>query len=322
MRAIVSVCSLWLIGVSSVAQSQVGAQKWPERPVRIVIGFSAGSSTDFTARVIGPKLSELWKQPVVYENRSGAGGSLANAMVAKSNPDGYTLAMISSSFAVNAILSAPAPYDPIKEFVAVTQVGYPTSVLATSPSLGIKTIKDLIDMANARPGKFFFGTTGAGRGTPRTSTRLNMAAAIKPTHVAFKGQPELLIEIVTGRVHFGIPGLGPSLPMIKDGKLLPLAVVTPKRAPQLPDVPTVLEVLPKFERDATHGLMAPAGTPKAILEKISRDVAHVLEMPEVRKQFEGINFFMAHVPPDEYQKVIRGLLINFERVAREAGLKK
>jgi tripartite-type tricarboxylate transporter receptor subunit TctC len=177
-------------------------------------------------------------------------------------------------------------------------------------------------MAHARPGKFFFGTTGAGSGTHMTTTRFNMAAAIKPQHVAFKGQPELLIEIVTGRVHFGIPGLGPSLPLIKDGKLLPLAVVTPKRAPQLPDVPTVNEILPAFERDATHGLMAPAGTPKAVLEKISRDVARVLELPEVRKQFEGINFFPAHLPPDEYQKLIHALLINFERVAREAGLKK
>ena len=321
MRAIVCVCSAWLIGFSSCAHSQGSAQKWPERPVRILIGFSAGSSTDFTARVIGPKLSELWKQPVIYENRSGAGGSLANATVAKANPDGYTLSMISSSFVVNAVL-AQASYDPIKEFVAVTQVGYPTSVLATSPSLGIRSIKELIEMAHARPGKFFFGTTGAGSGTHMTTTRFNMAAGIKPVHVAFKGQPELLIEIITGRVHFGIPGLGPSLPMIKDGKLVPLAVVTPKRAPQLPDVPTVNEILPSFERDATHGLMAPAGTPKAVLEKISRDVAHVLEMPEVRRQFEGINFCTAHVPPDEYQKVIRGLLINFERVAREAGLKK
>jgi tripartite-type tricarboxylate transporter receptor subunit TctC len=322
MRTIVCLCSAWLIGVSSYAQSQVSAQKWPERPVRIVIGFSAGSSTDFTARVIGPRLSELWKQPVVYENRSGAGGSIANASVAKATPDGYTLSMISSSFAVNAVLSAPAPYDPIKEFVAVTQIGYPTSVLATSPSLAIKTLKELIEMANARPGKFFFGTTGAGSGTHMTTTRFNMAAGIKPTHVAFKGQPELLIEIVTGRVHFGIPGLGPSLPLIRDGKLVPLAVVTPKRAPQLPDVPTVNEILPTFERDATHGLMAPAGTPRPVLEKISRDVARVLEMPEVLKQFEAINFFPAPLPPDEYQKLIHVLLVNFERVAREAGLKK
>ena len=320
---IVSVCcSVGLVAASASAQSQVNAQKWPERPVRIVIGFSAGSSTDFTARVIGPKLSELWKQPVVYENRSGAGGSLANAMVAKATPDGYTLSMISASFAVNAVLSAKAPYDPVKEFAAVAQVGYSTSVLTVSSSLGIKTVKELIAMAHASPGKFFFGSTGAGSGTHMTTVRFNMAAGIKPTHVAFKGQPELLIEIVTGRVHFGIPGLGASLPMIREGKLVPLAVVTPKRAPQLPDVPAMTEVLPTFERDATHGIMAPAGTPRAVCEKISRDIARVLENPEVRKQFEAINFVPAHMPPDEYQKLILALLVNFERVAREAGLKK
>jgi tripartite-type tricarboxylate transporter receptor subunit TctC len=290
--------------------------------VRIVIGFSAGSSTDFTARVVGPKLSELWKQPVVFENRSGAGGSLANAMVAKATPDGYTLSMISASFAVNAVLAVKAPYDPVKEFDAVAQIGYSTSVLTVSSSLGIKTVKELIAMANANPGKFFFGSTGAGSGTHMTTTRFNMAAGIKPTHVAFKGQPELLIEIVTGRVHFGIPGLGASLPMIREGKLVPLAVVTPKRAPQLPDVPAMVEVLPTFERDATHGIMAPAATPRAVREKISRDIARVLENPEVRKQFEAINFVPAHMPPDEYQKVILGLLVSFERVAREAGLKK
>jgi tripartite-type tricarboxylate transporter receptor subunit TctC len=315
-------CSVWLVAASSLAQSQVNVQKWPERPVRIVIGFSAGSSTDFTARVVGPKLSELWKQPVVYENRSGAGGSLANAMVAKATPDGYTLSMISASFAVNAVLAVKAPYDPVKEFDAVAQIGYSTSVLTVSSSLGIKTVKELIAMANANPGKFFFGSTGAGSGTHMTTTRFNMAAGIKPTHVAFKGQPELLIEIVTGRVHFGIPGLGASLPMIREGKLVALAVVTPKRAPQLPDVPAMIEVLPTFERDATHGIMAPARTPQAVREKISRDIARVLEMPEVRKQFEAINFVPAHMPPDEYQKVIHGLLVSFERVAREAGLKK
>jgi tripartite-type tricarboxylate transporter receptor subunit TctC len=327
LKTIVSACcALALLGAVPLAQSQTSAQKssqkWPERPVRIIIGFSPGSSTDFTARTIGPRLSELWGQPVIYENRSGAGGSLANATVAKATPDGYTLSMISSSFAVNYVLAAQAPYDPIKEFVAVTQVGYPTSVLATSPSLGIKTVKELIAMAHARPGKFFFGTTGAGSGTHMTTTRFNMAAGIKPQHVAFKGQPELLIEIVTGRVHFGIPGLGPSLPMIKDNRLVPLAVVTPKRAPQLPDVPAMIEVLPTFERDATHGLMAPAGTPRPIREKIAQDVARVLEIPEVKKQFEQISFFPAPMPPDEYQKLIVGLLANFERVAREAGLKK
>ena len=315
-------CLSWLAGAAIVVPAAATAQEWPVRPVRIMIGFSPGSATDFTARTIGPKLAELWKQTVVYENRSGAGGSIANALVAKATPDGYTLSMISSSFVANTVLTAKSPYDPIREFVAVAQIGYPTSVMATSASLNIKTLKELIAAANAGGGKFFFGSTGAGSGVHMTTVRFNMAAGIKPQHVAFKGQPELIIEVVTGRVHYGIPSLGASLPMIHDGKIVPLAVVTPKRAPQLPDVPTVLEILPHFERESTHGLMAPAGTPKPVLEKISRDLARVLEMPEVRKPFDTINFVPAHIPPDEYQQVIVRLLASYERVAREAGFKK
>lgn len=305
-----------------MVQAQGAAQDWPTRPVRIVVGFSPGSSTDFTARTVGAKLADLWKQPVVYENRSGAGVAIGYGMVAKATPDGYTLALISSALVAGTVLSAKPPYDPIKDFAAVAQIGYPTSVVSVSASLNIKTLKELIAAANAGGNKFFFGTTGAGGGVHMTTVRSNMAAGIKPQHVAFKGQPELLIEIVTGRVHFGIPGLGPSMAMIKDGKLVPLAVVTPQRAPQIPDVPTVLEILPNFERDATHGLVAPAGTPKAVLEKISGDVARVLEMPEVRKPFDAISFTPAHIAPDEYQKVIVRLLANYERVAREAGLRK
>lgn len=323
MRAITGwFCSTWLAGAACFAQAQVAAPDWPTRPVRILIGFSPGSATDFTARTIGPRLAEIWKQSVVYENRSGAGGALANALVAKATPDGHTLSMISSSFVANTVLTAKSPYDPIKDFVAVAQIGYPTSVVSTSASLNIKTLKDLIAAAQAGGNKFFFGTTGAGSGVHMTTVRFNMAAGIKPTHVAFKGQPELVIEVVTGRVHYGIPALGSVMPMIKEGKLVPLAVVTPQRAPQLPDVPTVLEILPHFERESTHGLMAPAGTPKPVLEKISRDLARVLDMPDVRKTFDTINFVPAHISPDEYQKVIARLLVSYERVAREAGLKK
>lgn len=323
MRTIISLWySLWLVAAAHLVPTPAIAQDWPVRPVRIIIGFSAGSSTDFTARTIGPKLGELWKQPVVFENRSGAGGALGYAMVAKATPDGYTLALISSALIANTVLNATASYDPIKDFAAVAQVGFPTSVVATSASLGFKTLKDLIAAANAGGNKFFFGSTGAGSGVHMATVRLNMAAGIKPQHVAFKGQPELLIEIVTGRVHYGIPGLGVALPMIKEGKLLPLAVVSTQRAPQLPDVPTVFEVLPNFERDATHGLVAPAGTPRAVLEKISRDLARVLEMPDVRKPFDAINFTPSHIGPAEYQKLLVRLLANYERVAREAGLKK
>ncbi len=324
----------WIAGMLLIASGMMvadGAQAaaaagaapaWPTRPVRLVVGFSPGSATDLSARMLGPKLAEIWGQPVVIENRSGAGSSIANTMVAKATPDGYTLLVISASFAINAVLRANAGYDPLRDFTSVTQIGYSTGVLLVTPSLGVKTLKELIAVANERPGKVLYGSAGAGSGVHFTSERFRMAAGIKVTHVAFKGQPEMLIEMLAGRIHFGIPGLGPSLAMIKDGRLIPVAVVTPKRSPLLPDVPTVQEFLPKFRRDASHAIMAPAGTPRAIVEKVSKDVARVLAMPDVKKQMEAIDFIPDPTTPQEFDKTLRGMLVTFDEVARAAGLKE
>ena len=320
MKRIVGTLCLCFGAVAPVAQAAAAAD-WPTRPVRIVVGFSPGSATDMSARMVAPKLSELWGQPVVIENRSGAGSTLANAMVSKATPDGYTILTVSTSFAINAVLPAKAPYDPIRDFAAVTQIGYSTGVLVVTPSLGVKTLKEFIAVANERPGKIFFGSAGAGSGIHMSTVRFNMAAAVKTTHVAFKGQPEMLVEIIAGRVHYGMPGLGPAMGMIQDKRVVPLAVVTPKRSPLLPDIPAVVEILPHFERDAAHGFLVPAKTPRAVIEKISKDVARVLDMPDVKKQMDVINFVPAPTTPDEYDKIIRNQLVIFDRVARQAGLK-
>ena len=305
---------------------RVGAQpsttgNWPSRPVRMVVGFSAGSATDQSARLLAPRLSELWGQPVVIENRSGAGSSIASSMAAQATPDGYTLLVISASFAINAVLRPNAGYDPLRDFTGVSQIGYSTGALVISPSFGIKSVKELIAAANERPGKILYGSAGAGSGIHMSTERFRMAAGIKMTHVAFKGQPEMLIENLAGRVHLGMPGLGTSIGMIRDGRLLALAVVTPKRSPLLPDVPTVLETLPSFRRDASHAIMAPAKTPRSIVNKISRDVARVLDMADVKKQMEAIDFIPAATSPEEFDKILRGMLVTFEEVARAAGLK-
>jgi tripartite-type tricarboxylate transporter receptor subunit TctC len=321
MKSIVGLLAC-LLGAAELAHSQPQAQAWPTRPVRIIVGFSPGSATDISARMIQPGLSELWGQPIIIENRSGAGSSLANAVAAKAAPDGYTLLMVSTSFTINAVLQAKAAYDPIRDFSGVTQIGFSTGVVVVTPSLGVRTLKDLVATANARPGKVLYGSAGAGSGIHMSTVRFNMAANIKTTHVAFKGQPEMLVEIIAGRVHYGLPGLGPALGLIQDGRVIPLAVVTPKRSPLLPDVPAVIEILPKFERDAAHGLLVPAGTPRRIIEKISRDVATVLDMPAVKKQMETMNFVPGPTTPAEYDKIIRNQLKIFEAVARQAGLKQ
>jgi tripartite-type tricarboxylate transporter receptor subunit TctC len=296
------------------------AERFPTKPVRIVVGFSAGSATDITARMIGPKLAELWGQAVVIENRSGAGSTLANAMVAQATPDGHTLLMVSTSFAITATLQKNLPYDARKDFRGVTQVGSSTGALMVAPSLGVKSVKELIALAKERPGKILYASTGAGSGIHMSTERFNMVAGIRPVHVAFKGQPEMIIEMVTGRVHFGFPGLGPAMVFIKDGRLLPLAVNTPKRSPQLPDVPAMVEIIPEFERDASHALMAPARVPTPIVRQIARDVARVLELPDVKERMYAISFDPAPTTPEEYDKIVRQQLETFSRVAKAIGM--
>ena len=309
------------IGVTaaqSVAQAQ---KKYPTRPVRIVVGFSAGSATDITARMLAPRLGEKWGQPVIVENRPGAGGTLAAAMVAKATPDGHTLLLISAAFAIGAVLHANLPYDPLKDFVGVAQIGASTGALTVAPSLGVKSVQELIALAQERPGKIFYGSAGAGSGIHMTAERFKMVAGIKTVHVGFKGQPEMLIEIMSGRIHYGFPGLGPALGMIRDGRLVVLAVVTQKRSPLLPDVPTLVEVLPGFERDATHGLLAPAGTPLRILNQVSKDVAGVLDLPDVKQQMLAISFEPAPSTPEEFDQIIRSMIGTFAKVVVAAGLR-
>ncbi|HYC46824.1 MAG TPA: tripartite tricarboxylate transporter substrate binding protein [Burkholderiales bacterium] len=306
-----------MLAVTSTFAAQ---QTFPTRPVRIVVGFSPGSATDITARTIAPKLSDLWGQPVVIENRSGAGSTLANAMVAQATPDGHTLLMVSASFAITAVIQKSLPYDAVRDFRGITQIGASTSALMVTPQLGVKSVKELIALANERPGKILYASTGAGSGIHMTTARFVILAGINVGHVAFKGQPEMIVEIVTGRVHFGIPGLGPAMPFVKDGRLIPLAVVTPKRSPLLPDVPAMAEILPGYERDAAHALLAPARTPKWIIQQVNKDVHRVLEDPEVKKRFASIGFELAPTTPEEYDAIIKKQMAIFTQVAKAAGL--
>jgi tripartite-type tricarboxylate transporter receptor subunit TctC len=309
-------------GATPIAHAQPTAKpNWPVRPVRLVVGFSTGGPMDISARLIGPKLAEMWGQPVVIENRTGAGGSIATVMVAQSTADGHTLLLTSASHAINAVLRPKSGYDPLRDFASISQIGYSTSALVVPPSLNVKSVKELIALANEKPGSILYGSAGAGSGTHFTTERFNLAAGIKGKHVAFKGQSEMTIEILAGRLHFGVPTLGVALGMIREGRLRALAVVTPRRSPQLPDVPAMVEILPNFKRDAAHLLLAPAKTPRAVVLKISHDIARLLDMPDIRKQMEAIDFTPAATTPEELDKIIREMMVIFEEVARAAGMK-
>ena len=312
-----------IVAASAAAAPAFAAQaeKFPTKPVRIVVGFTPGSATDITARLIGPKLSEMWGQPVVIENRSGAGGTIAWAATAKATPDGHTITVVSTAFAIAHVLGGKnAPYDALKDFRAVTLIGTPTGTLVVAPSLGVKTLQELIALAKEK--KVLYASTGAGSGTHLGTERFNMVAGIKPVHVAFKGHPEMIVEVVTGRVNFAIVSLGSGMPYIKDGRLLPLAVNTPKRSPQMPDVPSLFEVVPGYERDAAHALMAPGQTPTPVVQKIARDVARVLDMPDVKERFHAMSFDPSPGTPEEYDREVRRQIEVFTKVAKALGLIK
>jgi len=270
---------------SFVANAQ---DRFPNKPIQIVVPFSAGSQTDILARMVGKKMSENWGQQVVVINRPGGGGIVAGSTVARAAPDGYTLLAHSTGFAVAATLYSKLPYDTLKDFAGVTQISTGTHVLVVTPSLGVKSVSDLIALAKRKPGQLNFGSAGIGGATHLSGEQFRFAADINVVHVPYKGVPEALTDTIAGRVQYGMSPIGPALSFIKDGRLLALAVTTARRSPVLPDVPTVAEAaLPGFEFDGWVGLWAPARTPKAVLDQLSNEVARILALPDVRERMQS-----------------------------------
>jgi tripartite-type tricarboxylate transporter receptor subunit TctC len=308
--------ALFAYGNSAHAQ-----QKFPAKPVRVVVAFTAGGTSDILARMITQGMQERWGQPVVIDTRPGAGGTLAATLVSKATPDGYTLLATSAAFPISAVTHTNLQYNALKDFATVGEIGYGTTVIVVSPTLGVKTLKDFIAHANSRPGKFFFGSTGAFTSTHLSTERFRQAVGIRAQHVAFKGQVEYVIEIMADRVQFGAPGLMVALPLIKDRKLVPLVVATPQRSPLLPDVPAAPEVAPGWGRDGSQAWLAPAGTPLNIRRQISAEMARNLALPDVKTRLQNLGFEIAPTSPEEHEKNLRADIATFTRIVKETGLK-
>jgi len=294
---------------------------FPSKPVRIVVPFTAGGGTDVIARMLGMKMGDAWGQPIVIENRTGAGGTIGANLVAKATPDGHTLLMSSAAFAISAALKTDLPYDPIKDFAGVTRIGYATGALIVPPTLGVKTVTELIDLAKAKPGEVIFAHAGIGSSTHMNGERFRLAAGIKVKHVGFKGGFDAGVEVIAGRVQYAIIGLTSTLPFIRDKRLVALAVNTPQRSPLLPDVPTIAETLPSFSRDGATVLLAPAGTPLAVRTKISNEVKRIFDLPDIKEKLQSLDYFAAPTTPEEHERVLRADIETFAGVVRLAGLR-
>jgi tripartite-type tricarboxylate transporter receptor subunit TctC len=288
--------------------------------VRFVAG-AFGSPSDQLARTLGPKLSEMWGKPVIIENRTGGAGTVQATTVAHATPDGHTLLLISAQFAIGmALRPSSLPYDALKDFAGVTQIGFSTSTLNVSPALGVKTLKEFVALGRAKPGKLMFSSGGGGSSTHISAERFNLAAGMTAAHVGFKGTPDALLEVVAGRVQYCLVGLSAAMPFIKDGRLLALGVSTPRRSPLLPDVPAIVELYPAFGTEGAHAIFAPAATPLAVRERISRDVRAALGTSEVQTRLQEMGYNIAASTPADHERLFRENVRSFRDIGKRLGL--
>ena len=305
-----------------VAAGAVHAQGFPNKPVKIVVPFTAGSATDILGRTIGQKLSEMWGQPVVIDNKPGAGGTIGATLVAKSPPDGYTLLVHSAAQAVNPAIYPALQYDTEKDFVEVAMLGGQPNVLVVGTATGFKTVADLIAAAKKAPGQLNFGSAGIGSGTHINGEKFKLAAGIDVMHIPYKGTPEALTETMTGRITYFFSPISAALPNVREGKLVALGVSTAKRASTLPHVPTIAESgLPGFDYNLWVGMFAPAGTPNDIVEKINADVARVVQMADVRERMAALGAEAMPMTPAEFRKFMREEIAESAKVVKAAGIK-
>ncbi|TMH39063.1 MAG: tripartite tricarboxylate transporter substrate binding protein [Betaproteobacteria bacterium] len=298
------------------------AHAFPDKPVRVIVAFTPGGVTDIVARTLAAKLAELWKQPVVVENRAGAGGSLAAVAVARASADGYTLLVHSSGYAVNAALNPALPYDPQRELVAVAPLASQAMVLVVNPAAGPKSVPELIAAAKAEPGALAYGSAGIGSGAHFSAEQFRIAAGIEVLHVPYKGGAEAINDTAAGRLAFTFNTITLALPYIRDGRLLALGVTSLQRSDLLPHVPTIAEgALPGFEFTFWNGLWAPAGTPAPLAEQIARDLGRAVTASDVRERFARLGAEPMTMTPPEFARFVQREIDNAERIARISGIK-
>jgi tripartite-type tricarboxylate transporter receptor subunit TctC len=298
------------------------APAFPTKPVRVIVAFTPGSSTDIIGRAVAAKLQEFWGQPVVVENRAGAGGSIGSAAVVKSPPDGYTLLVNSSAHVANPAIYAALPYDTLKDFTNLAPLAGGPNVLIVSPESGMKKLPDFIAAAKAKPGALNFASAGIGSGTHFNLEKLKLMAGIDVTHVPYKGTPEAIADTLAGRVCCYFAPINAALPHVKGGRALALAVSSAKRSTLLPDVPTIAESgVPKFDYTLWVGLWGPPGMPADVTGKINKDVNRALASSDLNDRLVSLGTLPMSMSSAEFTQFIRTEIEDTAKVLKAAGIK-
>ena len=314
-----------LLATTAIAALPLGAHAadaWPSRPIQLLIPYPPGGSADLLARPLGAKLQERLGQPIVLDYRPGAGGTIATQALARSKPDGYTLIMVLAAHAINPSLYPKLPYDTRKDFAPVSLVANLPLILAGSPSLKARNVPELIAAAKAAPGTITFGSAGNGNTGHLAGELFDSMAGVKMTHVPYKGSAQVVNAMLAGDIQLTFDSISTSMPQIRAGRMTALAVTSAKRAAMAPDVPTLAEAgVPGFDINGWYAILAPAGTPRAVVDKLSSEIAAVLTQPELRSQLAANGYEPVGSTPAALGAHIDAELARWNKVVRDAGVK-
>jgi tripartite-type tricarboxylate transporter receptor subunit TctC len=318
-RIVLSVAAL--AAAAAALPSQSWAQAFPSKPVTLIVPFPAGGTTDIVARLTAQKLSEAWGQPVIVDNRAGAGGNIGSAMVAKAAPDGYTLLMGTvGTHAINASLYEKMPYDVVKDFTPITNVAAVPNMLVVNPDLPVKTVQELIEYGKKNPGKLNMASSGNGTSIHLSGELFKVMTGVKMEHIPYKGSAPALTDLMGGQVQVMFDNMPSALPHVKSGKLRAIAVTTLKRSPTMPDLPTIDEAGVKgFEASSWFGLLGPAGLPKDIVAKVHADVVKAMKTTDLTEKMSASGAVAVGNTPDEFSAYIKAELAKWEKVVKASG---
>jgi tripartite-type tricarboxylate transporter receptor subunit TctC len=317
------VCALAVAATAAPALAQKAdpAAGFPNRPIRVVVGFTPGGQPDIYARLIQAKLTDALRQQVVVDNRPGAGGIIGSHIVVDAPADGHTLLSVSSAHVTSPAVRAKMPFDTIKDLAGITLTANATYVLAVTPSLNIKTVQELVALAKAKPGQVNFSSAGTGSGTHFAGEMFKQSAGIDIVHIPFKGIPESLTDAISGRVQFTMAPIASSVSLIKEGRLRAVGVTAKKRSSLYPELPTLAEQgLAGFEWDSWGGLLAPAKTPRAVINKLNREVVKILAMPEIIERLRALGAEPTPTTPEEMDAFVARQLKTAIQLAKKAGI--
>ena len=316
------VICLSLAALVATATPLATAQTFPVKPVRFVVPFAPGGGTDLLARAIGQRLTDVLGQPVVVDNRGGAGGAIGADLVAKAAPDGYTIVLGSPGpLTINPNLRASIPYS-LKDFAPITLATISPFVLVVNPALGVASVKDLISLARSKPGALNFGSGGNGSVAHLAGEQFKALAGVQITHVPYKGSNPSIIDLIGGQLQLVIDNLPVLVLHVRSGRLKALALGTRKRSALLPEVPTMIEAgVPGYEASTAFGVLAPAGTPRAIIARLSREIVTILRAPDLIERFAGLGLEAVGSSPEEYAEHLRAELAQYGKLIKSIGLK-